>query len=175
LRGEDYLRLYRKTFYTPIAEFTVICDNSNIIRLSFQNDKYEDWLLRYFDNIEFSGENELCRRCEREVSLYSSGTLKKFSVPAKLYGTSFQIRIWNTLLLIPYGKTETYAGIAKLSGAGGARAVGGAIAKNPIPIIYPCHRVIRADGSLGGFCGGYDMSAVKTALLAIEGVKVNPS
>lgn len=162
------MKLYKKAFITPISEFTVICDDSYIIRLSFQNDNCEDWLKRYLGSVEFSGENELCRQCESEVALYVAGKLKRFTLPTKLYGTPFQRKIWNALFKVPYGKTTTYAGIAELAGQGGARAAGAALANNPIAVIYPCHRVIRADGSIGGFCGGYDMSSVKNSLLTLE-------
>lgn len=159
---------------TPIAEFTVICDNSYIIRLSFQNDNCEGFLKRYFGSVDFCGENELCLRCERQIKQYTEGKLRQFTLPTKLYGTQFQKKIWNALLKVPYGKTTTYAGIAELAGVRGARAVGAALRENPIPIIYPCHRVIRADGSVGGFCGGYDMSGVKNALLTLEREHSNP-
>lgn len=162
------MKLYKKTFMTPIAEFTVISGDSYIIKLSFGNDKCEGWLKRYLGKVEFSGENELTRRCEYEVRMYTEGKLKRFSLPTKLYGTPFQKKVWNALLKVPYGQTTTYAGLAKLAGAGGARAAGAALRENPIPIIYPCHRVIRADGSVGGFCGGYEMSDLKSALLALE-------
>ena len=169
------MQLYRKNFATPISEFTVICEDNHIIRLSFKNDNYDTWLSRYLGHVEFSGENELCLCCENEVSLYLSGKIKIFDLPFKLYGTAFQQKIWNALSQMPYGKTVSYAQIAAIAGAGGARAAGGALAQNPVPLILPCHRVICADGSLGGFCGGYQASDIKRSLLALEGTVVNPS
>ena len=74
---------------------------------------------------------------------------------------------------IPRGWVSTYGRIAGYLGVpGGARAVGGALARNPFPIIIPCHRAIRADGHLGGFQGGLEM---KRALLELEGVEVAPT
>ena len=70
----------------------------------------------------------------------------------KLNGTKFQIKVWKELLKIPSGETRTYKEIAILIGSpNSARAVANACAKNPYPILVPCHRVIRSDGSLGGY------------------------
>lgn len=84
-----------------------------------------------------------------------------------LEGTDFQKSVWQALLKIPYGKTSSYKNIAKFIGNPKAvRAVGSAIGKNPFLIIIPCHRVIKSDGSLGGFAYG---SGIKKKLLKIEG------
>ena len=70
----------------------------------------------------------------------------------KLNGTKFQVKVWKELLKIPSGETRTYKEIAILIGSpNSARAVANACAKNPYPILVPCHRVIRSDGSLGGY------------------------
>lgn len=82
-----------------------------------------------------------------------------------LRGTPFQRRVWDALLTIPYGHTATYGDIARLIGCRSAQAVGGAIGRNPISIIIPCHRVIGSDGSLTGYAGGINR---KRALLLLE-------
>lgn len=83
-------------------------------------------------------------------------------------GTKFRLRVWAELLRIPRGDTRSYGGIAEeLGKRRAARAVGGACGANPIPVLIPCHRVLAANGSLGGFSGGLDW---KRRLLAIEGV-----
>ncbi|MBH60454.1 MAG: 6-O-methylguanine DNA methyltransferase [Dehalococcoidia bacterium] len=77
----------------------------------------------------------------------------------KLNGTKFQIKVWKELLKIPSGETRTYKEIAILIGSpNSARAVANACAKNPYPVLVPCHRVIRSDGNLGGYSalGGVD-------------------
>lgn len=82
-------------------------------------------------------------------------------------GTPFQRKVWDALLRIPFGKTRTYAEIAKEVGSpAGSRAVGGACGANPMALVIPCHRVIASDGSLGGYGGGLD---IKKSLLALEG------
>ena len=84
----------------------------------------------------------------------------------------FQQRVLRAEHAIPRGKVSSYGRIAACIGSpGGARAVGRALATNPFPIVVPCHRAIRSDGSLGGFQGGQEM---KRALLALEGVEVSP-
>ena len=83
-------------------------------------------------------------------------------------GTKFRIRVWDELRRIPRGDTRSYGEIAdELGKRKAARAVGGACGANPIPVLIPCHRVLAANGSLGGFSGGLEW---KRRLLAIEGV-----
>ena len=80
-------------------------------------------------------------------------------------GSQFQRKVWDELLKIPYGTTDTYGAIARRLHSG-SQAVGGAVGRNPISIIIPCHRVLGADGSLTGYAAGL---AVKEKLLEIEG------
>lgn len=97
---------------------------------------------------------------------YLEGQRRTFDVPLDLRGTPFQEAVWNQLLKIPYGVTRSYAEVAASIGRPTAlRAVGGAVAANPISIIIPCHRVIGKDGSLVGYGGGLPL---KERLLALE-------
>jgi methylated-DNA-[protein]-cysteine S-methyltransferase len=87
--------------------------------------------------------------------------------------STFQVRVLRAEYRIPRGWVSTYGRIAGHLGIpGGARAVGGALARNPFPIVIPCHRAVRSDGRLGGFQGGLEM---KRALLTFEGVEVSPT
>jgi methylated-DNA-[protein]-cysteine S-methyltransferase len=106
----------------------------------------------------------------RRLRLYFSGVVVSFPDKLDLSGsTSFQQRVWKQTQTIPYGKTNSYAQIANHLGYyQAARAVGQALSKNPLPIIIPCHRVIRSDGDLGGFSAGLDM---KKYLLRLESRK----
>lgn len=105
-----------------------------------------------------------------ELDEYFAGNPIVFSVPLDLgSGTSFQRRVWQQLALIPYGKTRSYLDIArKVDCPRGSRAVGLANKNNPIPILIPCHRVIKADGKLGGYNSGIE---IKKSLLELEGVR----
>ncbi|HJL92480.1 MAG TPA: methylated-DNA--[protein]-cysteine S-methyltransferase [Woeseiaceae bacterium] len=98
-----------------------------------------------------------------QLQQYFKGELKQFSVPAHFSGTKFQIAVISALQTIPYGTTCSYADLAKIIGHPRAyRAVGSANGINPLPIIYPCHRVIASDGSIGGFSS--DLRIKKTLL-----------
>jgi len=85
-----------------------------------------------------------------------------------LQGSDFQIKVWNELLNIPFGKAISYKTLSeKLGDKNLTRAVGKANGSNPVPIIVPCHRVINADGSLGGYSAGLH---IKEKLLELEGI-----
>jgi O-6-methylguanine DNA methyltransferase len=103
----------------------------------------------------------------KQLTQYFDGDRTEFSIPLDLRGgTAFQQKCWKVLTKIPYGETRSYLQVAKAAGRPAAsRAVGQANHYNPIPIIIPCHRVINADGKLGGYGGGLD---VKEQLLALE-------
>lgn len=102
-----------------------------------------------------------------EVEEYLSGNRKVFSViPKYVTGTDFERNVWSAICKVPYGMQETYLYIAKKMGYPKAsRAVGNALGKNPIPIVVPCHRIIRSDGKIGGFTAGVK---VKKMLLSLE-------
>jgi methylated-DNA-[protein]-cysteine S-methyltransferase len=90
-----------------------------------------------------------------QLTEYVGGTRQSFDLPLDLTGTPFQRRVWAALLAIPYGETTTYRDLARdLGQPGGAQAVGGAVARNPVSIIVPCHRVLGSDGSLTGYAWG---------------------
>ena len=97
----------------------------------------------------------IAAQCARELDEYFSGARTAFTVKTRNAGTPFRERCWAELLTIPYGQTRTYGEMAEAIGnKNAARAVGGANNKNNISIIYPCHRVIGADGALVGYGGG---------------------
>lgn len=101
-----------------------------------------------------------------QLQEYLQGTRKKFDLNYKLSGTEFQLSVWRELSKIPYGETRTYQEIARAIGnEKAARAVGMASSKNPLHIIFPCHRVIGANGNITGYAGGIGM---KEKLLKLE-------
>ena len=102
-----------------------------------------------------------------ELSQFFSGQRHNFSVPVKPKGTAFQHSVWRELQAIQWGVTCSYRDIAeRLGKPSGSRAVGGAVGRNPIPVIIPCHRIIGAGGALTGFSGGLQN---KKILLGCEG------
>jgi methylated-DNA-[protein]-cysteine S-methyltransferase len=106
-------------------------------------------------------------QARRELAAYFGGTLARFHVPVDLSSLPpFRQQVLLALMRVPYGATVTYGALAAAIGTpGAARAVGQALARNPVAIIVPCHRVIGADGRLTGFGGGLPW---KRALLALE-------
>ncbi len=92
---------------------------------------------------------------ERQLAEYFAGTRRTFDLPLRPAGSDFQEAVWDALRAIPYGETRSYADIAESVGRPGAvRAVGTANGANALAVIIPCHRVVRADGSLSGYGGG---------------------
>jgi methylated-DNA-[protein]-cysteine S-methyltransferase len=111
-------------------------------------------------------ETPLIKKAARQFGEYFKGKRKSFKLPLTMQGTDFQMKVWNTLKKIPYGKTISYGELAAMIGNPKAsRAVGMANHNNPIAIIVPCHRVIGHDGSLTGYGGGLEL---KRQLLELE-------
>ena len=108
------------------------------------------------------------RAPREQLQAYAAGELSEFDLPLRPAGTAFQLRVWEELLSIEYGKTTSYGQIAQSLGRPTAgRAVGAAVGANPIGIVVPCHRVIGSNGALTGYAGGLEN---KIALLMLEGV-----
>ncbi len=115
-------------------------------------------------------EGDVCTRVVREFAEYWEGRRTSFSFPyAPLRGSVFERVVWGVLKTIPYGETWSYQRVAVEAGVGAlaARAVGRACARNPLPLVVPCHRVVGKDGSLGGYSapGG---TRLKAQLIAFE-------
>ena len=102
----------------------------------------------------------------RQLDGYFAGKLREFDLPLLLLGSDFRMRVWKALAEVPYGCTQTYGRLARNLGRPSAvRAVGGAVGANPLSIFIPCHRIVGAGGSPGGYAGGLE---AKRLLLALE-------
>jgi len=109
---------------------------------------------------------DILKETQKQLEQYLKGQRKVFDLPLDATGTDFQKRVWLELSKIPYGKTFSYSEIAKkIQNDRAVRAVGTANGRNPISLIVPCHRVIAADGTLGGYAGGLE---IKEKLLRLE-------
>lgn len=110
----------------------------------------------------------LVHHAREEIAEFFAGERHVFTVPIALRGTAFQRRVWAVLAAIPYGTVTSYSDVAREVGLGSghARAVGGAVGRNPVSVIIPCHRVVSTSGELTGYAGGVDR---KAALLDLEG------
>lgn len=115
----------------------------------------------------------LLREAASQLERYLAGSLRVFNLPVDLSPlTPFQRRVLEECCRIPYGQTASYNDLAvRLASPGAARAVGGALKRNPFPLVIPCHRVIAANGRLGGFSAGEGLDT-KLLLLSIEGVRI---
>ncbi len=103
---------------------------------------------------------------EVAIAAYLDGHDRPLDLPLDTRGTAFQIEVWEALRTVGYGRTVSYGELARMVGRpGSARAVASAVARNPVSIIVPCHRVIGADGTLTGYAGGIDR---KRDLLTME-------
>lgn len=143
---------------SPIGQMAIASDGNAITRASFMPADWCEALPRR--------ESPLLREACRQLEEYFKGERKSFSVPLAPQGTSFRRRVWQVLESIGYGQTLSYAQVAQKAGNPRAcRAVGGANHANPIVLFIPCHRVIAADGSLGGYGAGVNR---KRFLLELE-------
>lgn len=142
------------SLHAPIGDLTVSEDAGVIVAL--------DWGWGAVQT-----ETPLLRNTVDALQAYFDGESADFDIPLAPAGTAFQEGVWHALRQIPYGRTLSYGALARRLGTA-SRAVGGACAANPIPILIPCHRVVTADGALGGYSGEGGLDA-KAALLRLEG------
>jgi AraC family transcriptional regulator of adaptative response/methylated-DNA-[protein]-cysteine methyltransferase len=150
---------------TPLGQMLVAATSKGICRLTFDEDVVA--LKRRFPNADI-------QPADTAMASLISGVMQAVETPSAMpdlpidvRGTAFQEAVWRELRKIPAGETRSYADIAAAIGEPGAvRAVGTANGSNPVAVLVPCHRVIRSDGTLGGYGGGLDR---KRKLLAAEG------
>ena len=148
-------KLYYRNIMGPIGDLTLISDGQSLIEIKFGH---------VINTV--NSNKPILLETEKQLSEYFKEDRKVFSIKLDPIGTEFQLTVWNKLLQIPYGETISYQELASRIGKKNAsRAVGNANGKNPIPIIIPCHRVIRKNGSFGGYAGGLK---VKKYLLELE-------
>lgn len=159
-----------KEVKTPIGDMVFGSSDKGLCLLDFKYRKSFPRILKrikeYFgDNITY-GTSKYIELAEKELDQYFKGDLKVFTVPLDIRGSEFQLKVWDALLKIKYGKTNSYLEIAKKIGRPEAvRAIANANGQNGIAVIIPCHRVIGSDGSLTGYGGGI---AIKKKLIRLE-------
>jgi len=152
---------------TPVGPLTVVVSDVGLRAVLWQVER--DGRVRL---PEFRlGEHPVLTDATIQLGQYFAGERFAFELPLDLVGTGFQLAIWQGLAQIPYGETSTYAAEAtRLGRPAATRAAGGAIGRNPVSIVLPCHRVIGASGALTGFAGGI---GAKRWLLEHEGVRLS--
>ena len=153
------MSLFCDTLHTPLGTLTLEASERGLSSIRFPN--------RPKSIAGGLTSNNVIKLAKQELTAYFVRQLKEFSVPLDWHGTAFQESVWRALTAIPYGETVSYADIAREIGRPqSARPTGGAVGRNPLPIIVPCHRVIGSDHTLTGFTGGLK---IKVALLELEG------
>jgi methylated-DNA-[protein]-cysteine S-methyltransferase len=156
--------MWRTTVDTPLGPFTVLVGDAGVVHTRFHEDGPEDGLE--LDAVE---DRRRTAPVRREVGAYFRGTLRAFETPADLsaLGDGFPRRVLETVRTIPYGELRTYGDVAAAAGAARAgRAAGSALARCPIELFVPCHRVVRAGPTLGTY-GRHDDR--RRFLLRLEG------
>ncbi len=144
---------------TPLGPMLVGATEKGLCLLEFTDRRMLETqckcLVRHYGPSIVPGEHDLFPQLDDELTRYFQGALKRFEIPLDVRGTDFQCAAWKELLAIPYGTTRSYEEQARRIGRPGAqRAIGKANGDNRIAVIIPCHRVIRADGTLSGYGGG---------------------
>lgn len=148
---------------SPVGQLRLVEHHGAITAIDFHPFTYADGRPRG----ERDDAHPLLQKCARQLAEYFAGERTEFDLPLAPAGTEFQQRVWKELTAIGYGRTASYGQIAGQLGltGHGARAVGLANGRNPIPIVVPCHRVIGSNGSLTGYAGGIER---KQLLLSLE-------
>ena len=163
------MKLYYATFKSPVGEILATRTEKGLNFITFPKSRWHRFLaaLRKDQSITLKKDEKKFSSLRKDLKSYFSGKKVSFRQPLDLSGgTPFQKRVWKAMQRIPPGQTKSYGWLARQAGGKNkARAAGAACGANPIPIIVPCHRVVRSDGSLGGYAGGL---GVKRKLLSME-------
>ncbi len=165
---------YIQDYHSPLGNILLAADEIGLTGVWFEGQKH---FALYPDKEHKEKALPVFDDAKRWLDIYFAGREPDFKLPLHFVGTPFQNEVWGILSAIPYGQTVTYGEIARqiarnrgLAGMS-AQAVGGAVGRNEISIIVPCHRVVGTGGSLTGYAGGMDK---KIALLTLEGVDMKP-
>lgn len=148
----------------------LVVSNKGLAYVSHYTNNLNDvtsWQIKNHPNSVLVSDKEKVAPYKKQFEEYLAGTRYTFDLPVDLQGTDFQLKVWDTLLTIPYGQTASYLDLALKLGRDhkSSQAIGGAVGSNPLSIVYPCHRIVGTDGSLTGYTGGLD---IKIALLNHE-------
>jgi methylated-DNA-[protein]-cysteine S-methyltransferase len=166
---EQVLDVAYTTVDSPLGSLLLAATEAGVVRLAYQVEDHDQVL----ESLALQISPRVLRapgrldEAARQLEAYFAGRRRAFDVPLDLrLSAGFRRQVLNHLRTIGYGQTESYAGVAEAIGrARAVRAVGSACATNPLPLLVPCHRVLRSDGALGGYVGGL---RAKQALLALE-------
>jgi methylated-DNA-[protein]-cysteine S-methyltransferase len=167
--GEDLLDVAFRTLDTPVGSLLLAATGEGLVRVAYAEEEHDRVLAQLAERIsprvlQAPGRLDVVAR---QIEEYFGGRRRRFDLALDLrLSSGFRRTVLGHLDEIGYGTTASYAAVAVLAGSPRAvRAVGTACATNPLPVVVPCHRVVRSDGSPGGYVGG---AAAKMGLLALE-------
>jgi len=168
-------RVYYNYFASPIGMIYMAFSPTGICQLSLNDRGEEEFCQKLKERLKAHTVKDpgSGKELKRSILSYLAGERKEFAGYELdiSQGTPFQRRVWGEVKKIAYGHTRSYQEIAQQIGSDYAqRAVGQANGQNPIPLIIPCHRVIRSDGKIGGYSGGVE---IKKRLLELEGLNIS--
>jgi len=152
------------TFRSPVGRIEVRSRDGAVVAVAVERDG------RLPGDQEDERPDDLLRATQRQISDWFAGVRREFDLPLRPEGTPFQLGVWAALRAVPWGRTTTYGALGAAVGRPQAgRAVGGAVASNPLPLLVPCHRVLGRTGGLTGYTVGAGVRT-KAWLLGHEGV-----
>jgi AraC family transcriptional regulator of adaptative response/methylated-DNA-[protein]-cysteine methyltransferase len=167
-------RIVYTSLSTPIGVVLAASTNRGVCAVRIGSDEVtlEKELVQKFPNAVLQRDDEGLADLAGVLAAVVRGQGDATLLPLDIEGTAFQMRVWEALRQVPSGSTLTYSQLAERIGASRAvRAVGSACAANPVALVVPCHRIVRRDGTLGGYRWGID---VKEFLLEVESVHRHP-
>ena len=157
LRLSEPQRVFVSQFASPIGRLWLAATELGLVKIAFDGEEEEslEWVLNKFPNARFAPGEKNNAEFHIELDDYFKGVLRDFTCKPVLAVSRFSRTVLDEVCRIPFGATAGYRDIARAIGMPTAsRAVGRALAGNPVPIIIPCHRVVGSDGKLVGFGGG---------------------
>jgi methylated-DNA-[protein]-cysteine S-methyltransferase len=167
--AESLLDLAYRTLDTPVGSLLLAATEAGLVKVAFESQDHERVLAQLAERISPRVLRAPARLedAARQLEEYFAGRRKRFELPLdRTLAHGFRRQVLDRLVEIGYGRTASYAEVAAAAGSPKAvRAVGTACATNPLPLVIPCHRVVRSDGSMGGYAGGAE---AKRTLLALE-------
>ena len=141
---------------SPVGTLEITAECGKITKIELVHGMDE-----FIEDCRNEADEQIIKSAKKQLTEYFDGNRQTFDLDIELCGTEFQKSVWQVLMEIPYGRTMSYAEVAAAAGRPKAqRAAGSNIGKNPLLIVVPCHRVISADGSLGGFSAGIENKVI---------------
>lgn len=155
--NDKEIKIWAYHYYIKGIDFVISQSNNSIVGIIFSKN---------LPLHSINKETPLIKLCANQINEYMNKARKEFNIPISYNGTPFQMKVWNNLQKIPYGKQISYKDLAiMIENPRSYRAVGNAVHNNNLVIVIPCHRIIKNSGDIGGFGGGEE---IKRQLLDIE-------